>query len=120
MDSWPEPGSCPPVMLLEQLADGDSDEGVLEHVSTCTACGEVMRDLQDNNQVNILDSSQVVLHYSFFVQQDWLDRTTLLEDIRASNLPSTLKPGSLRYQLPRVGRTFSQLPRVVTRRLLGD
>ena len=45
--------------------------------------------VEKNGQTHILDRSQIVLHYSFFVQQDWLDRTSLLEDIRAANLPGS-------------------------------
>ena len=45
--------------------------------------------VEKNGHTHILDRSQMVLHYSFFVQQDWLDRTNLLEDIRCANLPGS-------------------------------
>jgi hypothetical protein len=69
-----------------------------------------------NNFTNILDQSQIVLHYSFFVQQDWLDRTTLLEEIRHANLPGSC-PGSL--VPPHWCRFAKQLPSILRRRLLA-
>jgi hypothetical protein len=45
---------------------------------------------EEHHQACVVDQSLVVLHYSFFVQQEWLDRSSLLEDIRATNLPGTL------------------------------
>lgn len=45
---------------------------------------------EQHKQLCVVDQSLVVLHYSFFVQQDGLDRTSLLEDIRRTNLPGTL------------------------------
>jgi len=68
----------------------------------------------EHKQACILDQSLLVLHYSFFVQQDWLDRTSLLEDIRRVNLPGTLPFGS--SLLPRI-RFLAQLPRILKRRL---
>jgi len=74
--------------------------------------------IQSHHHVNILDCSQIVLHYSFFVQQDWLDRTSLLEDVRIANLPGTLSHSSLTgYHLPHWIRTARQVPRVLGRRL---
>lgn len=74
--------------------------------------------IEENGQHNVLDGSQIVLHYSFFVQQDWLDRKSLLEDIRVENLPETLRKGSLfGYRLPRCRRIAAQLPRVAARRM---
>ena len=74
--------------------------------------------IQQHAQHNILDGSQIALHYSFFVQQDWLDRTTLLEDIRRTNLPETCPPGfGLWRHLPRLARTARQIPTVIRRRL---
>lgn len=72
--------------------------------------------IQENGQTNILDCSQIVLHYSFFVQQEWLDRTSLLEDIRAANLPGTLSLAQ-RVGLARMKRIAKQIPGVIRRRI---
>ena len=71
--------------------------------------------IEDNNQVNVLDCRQIALHYTFFVQQEWLDRTALLEDIRTSNLPDTVSRAD-RLQLHRACRITSQIPAVLKRR----
>ncbi len=73
----------------------------------------------DQGKYNVLVRNTVLLHYSFFVQQDWLDRTSLLEDIRAENLPGTLKRGSLAYRMPRWRRVAQQVPGAIKRRLGG-
>lgn len=67
-----------------------------------------------NRQACVLDQSLIVLHYSFFVQQEWLDRSSLLEDIRAVNLPGTSSwtAPSLRWW-----RMAKQIPGIVKRRL---
>lgn len=67
-----------------------------------------------HQQACILDQSQLVLHYSFFVQQDWLDRSSLLEDIRRTNLPGT---SPLLAPLYPKWRLMQQLPRIIRRRL---
>ncbi len=67
-----------------------------------------------NHQACVVDQSLVVLHYSFFVQQEWLDRSSLLEDIRAVNLPGT--PSWLAPFLCRV-RLARQIPGILKRRL---
>lgn len=72
--------------------------------------------IQDNNWTNILDCRQIALHYSFFVQQEWLDRTNLLEDIRRSNLPGT-QTFAQKLGLVRMHRQIMQIPSVVKRRL---
>ena len=61
-----------------------------------------------------MDQSLVVLHYSFFVQQEWLDRSSLLEDVRRTNLPGTAPvwAPALRW-----GRLAQQIPGIVKRRL---
>ena len=67
-----------------------------------------------NRQVCVVDQSLVVLHYSFFVQQEWLDRTSLLEDIRKVNLPGTAPwtaPAMRRWRLAK------QIPGILKRRL---
>ncbi len=69
---------------------------------------------EEKKHICVLDQSMVVLHYSFFVQQDWLDRSTLLEDIRARNLPGTspwYAAGARWWRLAR------QVPRILKRRL---
>lgn len=74
--------------------------------------------ITDNRQSNILDQRQIVLHYSFFVQQEWLDRTTLLEDLRAANLPGTLgAPAAFKYWGPRWLRILRQVPGIIARKL---
>ena len=72
--------------------------------------------IEQHKQVNILDCRQIALHYTFFVQQEWLDRTTLIEAIRAANLPDTLSIAE-RLQLPRWGRMLRQLPAIARRRI---
>lgn len=74
--------------------------------------------IRDHGRFNVLDDSQIVLHYSFFVQQDWLDRTHLLEDIRRANLPESLPPSArLRYYAPWLLRVARQVPGVIARRI---
>jgi hypothetical protein len=74
--------------------------------------------VQGHGATHILDTSQIVLHYSFFVQQDWLDRTSLLEDLRLANLPATLSRNSLTgYHLRRWIRIARQVPRALLRRI---
>ena len=72
--------------------------------------------IQEHEQTNILDCSQIALHYSFFVQQEWLDRSSLLEDIRAANLPGTLSLAQ-RAGLTRMTRIAKQIPGVIRRRI---
>jgi hypothetical protein len=63
----------------------------------------------------VLATTALCHHYSFFVQNDWLDRTTLLEEIRRANLPGRFH--SLAFHLPRLGRTLRQIPSALRRRL---
>lgn len=72
--------------------------------------------IEDHRQTNVLDCRQLVLHYTFFVQQEWLDRTTLIEDLRRINLSDTLR-WTDRLQLPRLQRMVRQVPAIVKRRL---
>lgn len=67
-----------------------------------------------NRQACVVDQSLVVLHYAFFVQQEWLDRSSLLEDVRRTNLPGTAPvwASALRW-----GRLARQIPGIVKRRL---
>ena len=45
--------------------------------------------IAENKKLIVLATHAVVHHYTFFCQQGWLDRSSLLEDIRAANLPTT-------------------------------
>lgn len=67
-----------------------------------------------NRQMCVVDQSLLVLHYSFFVQQEWLDRSSLLEDIRTTNLPGT---ASCTARLSRSIRIARQIPGILKRRL---
>lgn len=72
----------------------------------------------DHGQTCVLDQSVIVHHYSFFVQQEWLDRTSLLEDLRVANLPDTIRVRSWsQYHGPRWVRVARQLPAIVKRRM---
>lgn len=71
----------------------------------------------DNSKFHLLVPNVLVHHYSFFVQQDWMDRSHILEDIRRINLPGTMGgPGSLSYELPRLQRVIKQAPRALVRK----
>jgi hypothetical protein len=71
----------------------------------------------DHGAYNLLVTDAIVHHYSFFVQQDYLDRSSLLEDIRIANLPGTLTRNSPAYVLPRWVRIGRQVPGAIRRRL---
>jgi hypothetical protein len=71
--------------------------------------------IEDHHQVNVLDCRQIALHYTFFVQQEWLDRSTLIEDIRATNLPDTISIAD-RLHIHRLNRIARQIPAVIKRR----
>lgn len=71
--------------------------------------------IERNGCFNVLDTHQIVQHYSFFVQQDWLDRTTALEDLAAVNLGRS--QGAIARHLPRLMRTAAQVPSILKRRL---
>ncbi len=68
-----------------------------------------------NGKIIVLARNALVHHYSFFVQQDWLDRSALLEELREANVPGRLNP--VRKHLPRAIRVARQIPRVLRRRL---
>lgn len=72
--------------------------------------------VEKHDQTHILDCSHIALHYSFFVQQEWLDRTSLLEDIRAANLPTTISPFARRVH--RYERIVKQAPARLARRFM--
>ena len=74
--------------------------------------------ITENNKLVVLATHAVVHHYTFFNQQEWLDRSALLEDIRAANVPTTVwKRSSLGRILPRASRILQQMPEVLKRRL---
>ena len=70
-----------------------------------------------NHKLVVLATRAVVHHYTFFNQQDWLDRSALLEDLRAANLPTSAWARSpLGRALPRLGRLLRQIPAILRRR----
>lgn len=72
----------------------------------------------DHGKHNMLVMNTMVHHYTFSVQQDWMDRSSLLEDLRLANAPSTLRSKhSLFYHAPRLARLARQLPRVIPRKV---
>lgn len=73
--------------------------------------------IPENGKFIILVQDALVHHYSFFVQQDWLDRTNLLEDLATANLPN--RTGFFARCIGRFTRIVRQMPRVIRRRLIG-
>lgn len=74
--------------------------------------------IAQNKKTVVVVKDALVHHYSFFVQQDWLDRTHLLEDLRITNLPGTLSEKNwFQYACPRYMRIARQLPSIIKRRL---
>lgn len=71
--------------------------------------------IEKNSAFNVLDTSHLVQHYSFFVQQDWLDRSTALEDLTAVNLGVRLN--AWQRHAPRIARFLPQVPGIVRARL---
>lgn len=72
----------------------------------------------EHGKFNVLVTNTLVHHYSFFVQQDRLDRSSLLEDIQQANLRSRL--GWFRHEFPRWNRVLKQIPRAVIRRITAS
>lgn len=70
--------------------------------------------IRENRKLVVFDAHAVCHHYTFFNQQDWLDRTSLLEDIRRANLPEPLPFGA---RWAPFWRSAKQLPRIAVRRL---
>lgn len=70
-----------------------------------------------NGKFVVLATRALVHHYSFFVQQNWLDRTALLEDLREANLGD--RTGALARFAARMGRTIPQIPDALKRRFAG-
>ena len=74
--------------------------------------------IPDHGKFNVLATNTLVQHYSFFVQQDWIDRSSVLEDLRAVNLPDTLSRRDwMNYNGPRWGRILQQVPAALRRRM---
>jgi hypothetical protein len=72
--------------------------------------------IEHHGEHNVLINDHIVLHYSFFVQQDWLDRTTLLEDISIEF--GLMKSGNnFTRHFPRLKRLSAQIPSIIRRRL---
>ena len=71
--------------------------------------------IPENGKFIVLVADALVHHYSFFVQQAWLDRTSLLEDIRKVNLPDTYRPFA--GLLARLKRIVTQIPGALMRRM---
>lgn len=70
--------------------------------------------IRENRKLVVFDAHAVCHHYTFFNQQDWLDRSSLLEDIRRANLPGTLPFGAACLPAIRFAR---QVPSILRRRL---
>jgi hypothetical protein len=71
-----------------------------------------------NRKLVVLATRAVVHHYTFFNQQDWLDRSSLLEDLRAANLPtSAWERSAVGRAIPRAARIFRQIPAIFKRRI---
>jgi len=67
-----------------------------------------------NGKFVVLAADALVHHYSFFVQQNWLDRTDLLEAIRRANIPDSRC--AIGGWLARLFRILKQVPGAITRR----
>jgi hypothetical protein len=71
--------------------------------------------VEEHGHTHVLDCRQIALHYTFFVQQEWLDRSSLIEDLRRVNLPDTVSWPD-RLQFYRGLRLARQIPSVARRR----
>lgn len=71
--------------------------------------------IPEHKKFIVLVADALVHHYSFFVQQAWLDRTSILEDIRRANFPKTYRP--LAGSLARIFRIVQQVPGAIGRRI---
>jgi len=74
--------------------------------------------IEDNGHINIVDRKNIALHYSYYLQQDWIDRSSVLEDICLHN--TDLMPQGktfANYTAPRLKRVAKQTPRSVKRKL---
>jgi len=70
----------------------------------------------DHGKYNVLATDTLSQHYSFFVQQDWLDRDSLLEELRNANLPPPLRVSTPVAWIRRVRRIAPQVPRALRRK----
>ena len=76
--------------------------------------------ITQNRKLVVLATQAVVHHYTFFNQQDWLDRSSLLEDLRSSNLPTSLWDRTFfGCRIPMAVRLFRQIPSIIKQRLGG-
>lgn len=74
--------------------------------------------ITQNKKLVVLAAHAVCHHYTFFNQQDWLDRSSLLEDLRAANVHTTTwERTPLARALPRARRIARQLPSILKRKL---
>ena len=74
--------------------------------------------IEQHNKTVVLATRALVHHYTFFNQQDWLDRSSLLEDLRTANVPTTpFQRSWLGRIFPRMGRIWQQIPSLIRRRL---
>ncbi len=71
--------------------------------------------IPENNKIIVLATQAIVHHYSFFVQQNWLDRTSLLEDLREANLQTP--PSAWQRFAHRGVRIARQIPGAIRRRV---
>jgi hypothetical protein len=71
--------------------------------------------IEQHGDRNVLIKDHIVLHYSFYVQQDWLDRTTLLEDI-AIQFGWMSAGNPFTRHAPRLWRFARQIPSIIKRR----
>ncbi len=72
--------------------------------------------VSDHGKYNVLATDTLLQHYSFFVQQDWLDRTSLLEELRNANLPAPLRVSPPVALARRARRVWDQTPRALRRK----
>ena len=71
--------------------------------------------IRENKKWVVFDTYAICHHYSFFNQQDWMDRTSLLEDLREAN--GCGKVGAAARAWALAGRVAKQLPHVARRKL---
>ena len=72
--------------------------------------------ITQNHKLVVLAAQAVVHHYTFFNQQEWLDRSSLLEDIRYANLPGPAwERSSFVKQIPKWIRISRQVPSILKR-----
>ncbi len=70
--------------------------------------------IPEQNKFIVLACRAVVHHYAFFVQQNWLDRTTLLEDIRNANCFPPVSGCRKRWR--QIRRILPQIPAALLRK----